>query len=121
MTKTSSGNNKLREQKRRVNGERSKSKSEIKQREEQDRTDGRHGNTKNCLACSYLPVAVFIPPVFVCTVYYFAVAPTHASCYTREFTTSTRLVTRVLIVHHTPCYTREFVTLHVICTVHTCT
>ena len=39
-TKTSSGNSKLRERKRRVNGERSKSKSEIKQWEKRDRTDG---------------------------------------------------------------------------------
>ena len=39
-TKTSSGNSKLRERKRQVNGERCESKSEIKQREERDRTDG---------------------------------------------------------------------------------
>ena len=39
-TKASSGNSQLRERKRRVNGERSKSKSEIKQREDRDRTGG---------------------------------------------------------------------------------
>ena len=33
--------------------------------------------------------------------YYFAVAPTHASHYTCEFTVSTRLVTSGLIAHHT--------------------
>ena len=55
---------------------------------------------KNCLACSYFPVVVS-PPIFICTVYYFAVVPTPVSCYTRESTASTCHITRVLITRHT--------------------
>ena len=39
---------------------------------------------KNCLGCLYFPVVVFTPQHFYSTVYYFAVAPTPVSRYTRE-------------------------------------
>ena len=50
----------------------------------QDRWNGM-ATLKNCLACSYFPVAVFIPQYFFFTMYYFAVAPTHESLHRRVY------------------------------------
>ena len=53
------------------------------------------------LSCTFiLSCSSPCPPVFLCTVYYFAVVPTPASRYTPESTASTCLITRVLITHH---------------------
>ena len=61
------------------------------------------------------PVVVFI---LLCKVYYFAVAPTPASCYTHESFVSTCLTTNYSSHMGKSLTTCEgFVTLHVICTV----
>ena len=60
-----------------------------------------HGNTKKLSYMFILSSSSVYSPVFFCAVYYFAVAPTPASRYTREFTAITRLVAHVLIARHT--------------------
>ena len=74
----------------------------------------RHGNTKK-LSCTFI-LSSSSASVFFGTVYYFAVAPTPASRYTREFTASTRPVARVLIARHMR-VNPSLHMMHVICTV----
>ena len=122
-TKTNSGNSELGERRRRVSDERKKKTEERRRRvnswggrDRRAKTKSnsrrsktgrieRHGNTEKLSCMFILSRSSVCPPVFLCTIYYFAVAPTPASRTTRESTASTRHITRVLITRHTRiCY-----------------
>ena len=103
-TKTNSGNSELRERRRSVRGKRSEPKSEgkgvnswggrdrraktkIKSRRSKAGQIERRGNTEKLSCMFILSCSSVCPPVhvFLYTVYYFAVAPTPTSRYTREY------------------------------------